>query len=255
MATLFLNLCQFHSKILRVVNTTPKSQAVSKVRNLYQKSLGPWSASQEWNSKLPKSVLTSNPDQRLLETVSNSEVCLARDVFTKPWQHTPPVSSNYPSTKSPFVFDSKKKIPEVLRTPKKIKSSELKGGFATSRSELSKNPNLFCLISINRTKNNTHASISNLFGKSKTQWSITAGQLKLPGGRRKTRLSQRMVYKSCLEKTLSFGYRYAVIHCRGTRGSKVRIFRFFGDSLSILLIKDTTGAAHNGCRPPKVRRV
>jgi small subunit ribosomal protein S11 len=120
---------------------------------------------------------------------------------------------------------------------------------------LAKNPNMFCLISINRTKNNTHSTISNLFGKNKTLWSISAGQLKLPGGRRKTRLSQRMVFRSCLEKALSFGYRYAVIHCKGTRGSKVRIFRFFGDSLSVLLIKDTTGAAHNGCRPPKMRRV
>nr|AOC61550.1 ribosomal protein S11 [Gloeotilopsis planctonica] len=120
---------------------------------------------------------------------------------------------------------------------------------------LPKNPLLFGLICISSTKNNTHASISNLFGETKTKWSISAGHLKLQGGRRKTRLSQRMVYKSCLEKALSFGYKYAVIHCKGTRGSKVRIFRFFGNSLSVLLIKDTTGAAHNGCRPPKIRRV
>lgn len=116
-------------------------------------------------------------------------------------------------------------------------------------------PNLFCLISLKRTKNNTHAIISNLFGENKTLWSISAGQFKLPGGRRKTRLSQRMVYKSCLEKALSFGYKYTVIHCRGTRGSKVRIFRFFGEALSVLLVKDTTATAHNGCRPPKMRRV
>nr|AOC61508.1 ribosomal protein S11 [Rhexinema sarcinoideum] len=121
--------------------------------------------------------------------------------------------------------------------------------------ENSKNSHLFGLISLCSTKNNTHATISNLFGEKKTKWSISAGQLKLQGGRRKTRLSQRMIYKSCLEKALSFGYKYTVIHCKGTRGSKVRIFRFFGNSLSVLLIKDTTGAAHNGCRPPKIRRV
>lgn len=119
----------------------------------------------------------------------------------------------------------------------------------------SKNSHLFGLISINRTKNNTHATISNLFGENKTKWSISAGQLKLQGGRRKTKLSQRMLYKSCLEKALSFGIKYTVIHCKGSRGSKVRIFRFFGSLLSVLLIKDTTGTAHNGCRPPKMRRV
>jgi small subunit ribosomal protein S11 len=127
--------------------------------------------------------------------------------------------------------------------------------FAALADPLPKNYHLFGLISISSTKNNTHATISNLFGEKKTKWSISAGQLKLQGGRRKTRLSQRMVYKSCLEKALSFGYKYTVIHCKGTRGSKVRIFRFFGNSLSVLLIKDTTGAAHNGCRPPKIRRV
>nr|YP_025771.1 ribosomal protein S11 [Tupiella akineta]AAQ18730.1 ribosomal protein S11 [Tupiella akineta] len=143
--------------------------------------------------------------------------------------------------------------PSSLNTNRK----QFKAGRVKNKSveALPKNTNLFCLISINRTKNNTHAIISNLFGENKTKWSISAGQFKLPGGRRKTRLSQRMVYKSCLEKALSFGYKFTVIHCRGTRGSKVRIFRFFGDSLSVLLIKDTTGAAHNGCRPPKVRRV
>lgn len=130
------------------------------------------------------------------------------------------------------------------------------GSNSFKTTETSKNPNLFCLISLKRTKNNTHALISNLFGEKKTLWSISAGLLKLPGGRRKTKLSQRMVYKSCLEKALSFGYKYTVIHCRGTRGSKLPIFRFFGaPALSVLLIKDTTGTAHNGCRPPKMRRV
>lgn len=120
---------------------------------------------------------------------------------------------------------------------------------------LPKDKNLFCLINIRRTKNNTHALISSLFGKNKTKWSISAGCFKLPGGRRKTRFAQRTVYKSCLEKALSYGYKYAIIHCKGTRGSKVRTFQFFGNNLRILMIKDTTGSIHNGCRPPKQRRV
>jgi small subunit ribosomal protein S11 len=157
------------------------------------------------------------------------------------------------SNKKPRIVGSKQNLNKkpLGSSRRQFKASRTKNKGAA----LSKNTNLFCLISINRTKNNTHAIISNLFGENKTKWSISAGQFKLPGGRRKTRLSQRMVYKSCLEKALSFGYKFTVIHCRGTRGSKARIFRFFGDSLSVLLIKDTTGAAHNGCRPPKVRRV
>jgi hypothetical protein len=36
-----------------------------------------------------------------------------------------------------------------------------------------------------------------------------------------------------------------VIHCKGDRGSKTRIYRMFSDALTVLL-KDTTGLAHNG---------
>lgn len=112
-----------------------------------------------------------------------------------------------------------------------------------------------CLISITRTKNNTHASLSSLFGESKTKYSTSGGQFKLKGGRRKTRLSQRLVYQSCLNKALSFGYKYAVIHCKGIWGFKTKIFRFFEKALLVILIKDTTGTTHNGCRPPKKRRL
>nr|YP_010733798.1 ribosomal protein S11 [Gayralia brasiliensis]YP_010733827.1 ribosomal protein S11 [Monostroma nitidum]WEG93069.1 ribosomal protein S11 [Gayralia brasiliensis]WEG93098.1 ribosomal protein S11 [Monostroma nitidum] len=140
---------------------------------------------------------------------------------------------------------------------KQNKESNLhnKTGESSIDAELLTNLHVFCLISIKITKNNTHATISNLFGKKKTKWCFSAGQLKLPGGRRKTRLSQKLVFKSCLEKCIGFGYKYAVIHCSGTRGSKVRIYRSFGESIKVLIIKDTTGIAHNGCRPPKVRRV
>jgi len=110
----------------------------------------------------------------------------------------------------------------------------------------SPNSNLICLISIHRTKNNTLALISSLFGENKTKTSISAGKLKMTKGRRKTKLSQRLVYKGLLEKALSFGYKYAVIHIKGALGSKVRVFRFFEKALTVLLIKDTSGAAHNG---------
>jgi len=161
----------------------------------------------------------------------------------------------------------------IEQDPKKIQSGPVDKNTALLRNSLSrrptlplkrltklilpKDPRLFSLISIKRTKNNTHATIANLFGEIKTKWAISAGQLKLSGGRRKTRLSQRILYKTCLEKALSLGYKYSLIHCQGTRGSKVRIFRSFSskNDMSVLLIKDTTGVAHNGCRPPKVRRV
>lgn len=120
------------------------------------------------------------------------------------------------------------------------------------------NGQCFCLINITRTKNNTHSTISNLFGVEKTKWAISAGQLsgsvRSKGGR-KTKFSQRLVYKSTVEKALGLGYTSAVIHCKGDRGSKTRIYRAFSESLNVLLLKDTSGLAHNGCRGPKMRRI
>ena len=88
-------------------------------------------------------------------------------------------------------------------------------------------PDCFCLIHITRTKNNTHTVISNLFGIEKTKIILSAGLLssgsKSKGGR-KTKFSQRLVYKTTIEKALGLGYKFAVIHCKGDRGSKTRIF-------------------------------
>lgn len=119
-------------------------------------------------------------------------------------------------------------------------------------------PAKFCLLHINKTKNNTHCVVSNLFGKQKTLWAISGGQIKSghkANGRRKTRYVQRMVYASAIAKILALGFDYLVIHCKGMIASKHYIFKAFSSSLKIILLKDLTGVAHNGCRPAKMRRV
>ena len=117
-------------------------------------------------------------------------------------------------------------------------------------------PEKFCLVHIQKTKNNTHCVISNLFGIQKTLWSTCGGiHSNKVKGRRKTRYVQRMVYKSAIEKILALGLEYLVIHCKGTIVSKRYILKTFNQYFTIVLFKDLTCISHNGCRPSKMRRI
>lgn len=118
--------------------------------------------------------------------------------------------------------------------------------------------NQFALINFKKTKNNLFCSLSSLFGLKQTLWSISGGQIKMnkgSNGRRKTRFTQRLVFKQLIAKMLSLGILFLVIHCKGTTTSKGYIFRNFYKKFKILLLKDLTGVPHNGCRPSNVRRV
>jgi ribosomal protein S11 len=118
-------------------------------------------------------------------------------------------------------------------------------------------PQKFCLLHINKTKNNTHCVVSPMFGKQKTLWSISGGHI-VKGrlnSRRKTRYVQRMVYKATIEKIFGLGMQYLVIHCKGTIPSKRYILKTFGDFFTIVLIKDLTNIPHNGSKPRNIRRI
>jgi len=117
----------------------------------------------------------------------------------------------------------------------------------------------FCCITIKKTKNNIFCNISNLFGRQKTVWSISGGQIKgcRNNGQRKSLYIQRLVFKNAVKKVRRLGFKYLVIHCSGPALSKRYIFKNFWKrkSFRILMLKDFTNVAHNGCRPRGVRRV
>jgi len=119
------------------------------------------------------------------------------------------------------------------------------------------NPGSFFLVHIKRTKNNTVSSLSNLFGHQRTLWTVRGGQINPggPKGRRKTRYTQRLLFKSVVKKLLGFGAKHLVIQVKGFTASKRYIFKHFMKRFKIVMFKDITGIAHNGCRAPKARRV
>nr|YP_010216419.1 ribosomal protein S11 [Ulva intestinalis]UBR43440.1 ribosomal protein S11 [Ulva intestinalis] len=119
-------------------------------------------------------------------------------------------------------------------------------------------PSQFCLIHVNKTKNNLHCVISTLFGQKKTLWSISGGRMSRSvssNSRRKTRYTQRMVYNAVIEKIFGLGLNYLVLHCKGTISSKRFILNLFNQHFTVVLLKHCNSVAHNGTKPPAKRRL
>ena len=127
------------------------------------------------------------------------------------------------------------------------------------RFEQQPSADIFGLVHIRKTKNNTHCSISRLFGNQRTLMTISGGQT--PGlgsksnGRRKSRYCQRMIFKAITEKLLGFGFKFLAIHSIGSSISKRYVFNNFYRKFRIILLKDIICLAHNGCRPPSARKL
>ncbi len=104
------------------------------------------------------------------------------------------------------------------------------------------------------TFNNTIVSITDLNG-SVIGWS-TAGKCGFKGSRKSTAYAAQMVAQDACRQAMGHGLREVEVRVKGPgagRESAVRAIQAVG--LEITIIKDVTPVPHNGCRPPKQRRV
>ncbi len=107
---------------------------------------------------------------------------------------------------------------------------------------------------IQATFNNTIVSITDVAGNV-ISWA-TAGGMGFKGSRKSTPFAAQMAAESAAKKAQEHGMRSLEVHVKGPgsgRESALRALQAAG--LSITLIKDVTPIPHNGCRPPKRRRV
>lgn len=107
---------------------------------------------------------------------------------------------------------------------------------------------------IQATFNNTIVTITDLNGDVIT-WS-SAGNLGFKGSRKGTPYAAQMASSSAAKRALEVGMKQIDIYVKGPgagRESAIRALQAAG--LEINLIKDVTPVPHNGCRPPKRRRV
>ena len=107
---------------------------------------------------------------------------------------------------------------------------------------------------VKTTFNNTIVSITDMRGNV-ISWS-SAGRCNFKGSRKSTAFAATTVAQDAARTAISHGMSEVEVRVQGPgagRESAVRAIQSSG--LSISVIKDTTAIPHNGCRPPKKRRL
>ena len=110
------------------------------------------------------------------------------------------------------------------------------------------------VVHIHSTFNNTIVTITDYQGHV-ISWS-SAGAMGFKGSRKGTPFAAQQAADSAAKKAMDHGLRSVQIFVRGPgagRESALRALQSAG--INISLIKDVTPIPHNGCRPPKRRRV
>jgi len=107
---------------------------------------------------------------------------------------------------------------------------------------------------IQSTFNNTIVTITDLSGNV-ISWS-SAGIQGFKGSRKSTPFAAQLAAEDAVKKAKEHGLRTVQVYVKGPgagRESALRSLQVAG--LNITVIRDVTPVPHNGCRPPKRRRV
>ena len=107
---------------------------------------------------------------------------------------------------------------------------------------------------IHSTFNNTIVTITDAVGNV-VAWS-SAGSVGFKGSRKGTPFAAQLAAENAAKKAMDYGMRSVQVYVKGPgsgRESALRSLQAAGFSVNV--IKDVTPIPHNGCRPPKRRRV
>ena len=107
---------------------------------------------------------------------------------------------------------------------------------------------------IQATFNNTIVTITDQAGNT-IAWS-SAGVKGFKGSRKSTPFAAQLVAEDAARKAMDHGVRTVGVFVKGPGAGRESALRAIANAgLRITQIKDVTPIAHNGCRPPKRRRV
>ncbi len=107
---------------------------------------------------------------------------------------------------------------------------------------------------IRSTYNNTIVTITDLNGNA-VSWA-SAGELGFRGSRKSTPFAAQSAAETAAKIAVEHGMKTVEVYVKGPgagRESAIRALQATG--LEVTMIKDVTPVPHNGCRPPKRRRV
>jgi small subunit ribosomal protein S11 len=107
---------------------------------------------------------------------------------------------------------------------------------------------------VNATFNNTIVSIADKNGNV-LSWS-SAGSKGFKGSRKSTPYAAQVAADDAAQKALEYGLKSIDVEVKGPGSGRETALRALQSrGFKILSIKDTSPMPHNGCRPPKKRRV
>ncbi len=107
---------------------------------------------------------------------------------------------------------------------------------------------------IQTTFNNTIVTITDSSG-AVIAWS-SAGSLGFKGSRKSTPFAAQMASEAAAKKAKEIGLKQVDVYIKGPgSGRETAIRALQAAGLEITMIKDVTPVPHNGCKPPKRRRV
>ncbi len=107
---------------------------------------------------------------------------------------------------------------------------------------------------VQATFNNTIVTITDLSGNT-IVWA-SAGNQGFKGSRKSTPFAAQRAGETAARKAMEFGMRQIDVYVNGPGAGRESAIRSLqGAGLRINLIRDVTPIPHNGCRPPKRRRV
>ncbi len=110
------------------------------------------------------------------------------------------------------------------------------------------------LAHIKSTFNNTFISITDVDGNG-ISWS-SAGNVGFKGSRKSTPFAAQLAAESAAKVAMDHGMRQVEVYVKGPgAGREAAIRSLQAAGLEVNAIRDVTPIPHNGCRPPKRRRV
>ncbi|MCF6094825.1 30S ribosomal protein S11 [Microaerobacter geothermalis] len=128
-------------------------------------------------------------------------------------------------------------------------------GKATTRTRRRDRKNIESGIAhIKSTFNNTIVTITDTHGNA-ISWA-SAGGLGFKGSRKSTPFAAQMAAEEAAKKAMEHGLKNVEVMVKGPgAGREAAIRSLQAAGLEVNMIKDVTPIPHNGCRPPKRRRV
>lgn len=102
--------------------------------------------------------------------------------------------------------------------------------------------------------NNTIVTITDMNGEA-ISWS-SSGKLGMKGSRKSTPYAAQLVAEDAAKIAKEHGLRTVEVYIKGPgQGRESAIRAFEKCELEVTMIRDVSPIPHNGCRPPKVRRL